>query len=180
MLRQFMDNPLPESVQREFQLQFERLVVLDYIIRNTDRNHDNWLIKYNKPDEKKGSESWNQKKEPSVKIAAIDNGLAFPFKHPDEWRACMLTLSQIYFDILSNLFHPHHIIHLFWINYSNHSFMLFHSFIDPYHWAWLPYSKVPFSKEIKDLILPQLSDMNYVQELCDEMYELFKVSTDQM
>lgn len=24
-----------------------------------------------------------------IKIAAIDNGLAFPFKHPDEWRACM-------------------------------------------------------------------------------------------
>lgn len=22
-----------------------------------------------------------------IKIAAIDNGLAFPFKHPDEWRA---------------------------------------------------------------------------------------------
>lgn len=88
MLRQFMDNPIPEEVQREFQLQFERLVVLDYIIRNTDRNHDNWLIKYNKLEEKKSSETWNQKKEPSVKIAAIDNGLAFPFKHPDEWRAC--------------------------------------------------------------------------------------------
>uniref|UniRef100_A0A914UL90 Phosphatidylinositol 4-kinase type 2 n=1 Tax=Plectus sambesii TaxID=2011161 RepID=A0A914UL90_9BILA len=24
---------------------------------------------------------------PTVKVAAIDNGLAFPFKHPDEWRA---------------------------------------------------------------------------------------------
>lgn len=24
----------------------------------------------------------------SIKIAAIDNGLSFPFKHPDEWRAC--------------------------------------------------------------------------------------------
>lgn len=24
----------------------------------------------------------------SIQIAAIDNGLAFPFKHPDEWRAC--------------------------------------------------------------------------------------------
>jgi len=23
-----------------------------------------------------------------IEIAAIDNGLAFPFKHPDEWRAC--------------------------------------------------------------------------------------------
>lgn len=85
-----MDNPPPEDVQREFQLQFERLVVLDYIIRNTDRNHDNWLIKYNKEESKKNAESWNQnqKKEPRVKIAAIDNGLAFPFKHPDEWRAC--------------------------------------------------------------------------------------------
>ena len=26
-----------------------------------------------------------------IKIAAIDNGLAFPFKHPDEWRACKLA-----------------------------------------------------------------------------------------
>ena len=25
---------------------------------------------------------------PDISIAAIDNGLAFPFKHPDEWRAC--------------------------------------------------------------------------------------------
>jgi phosphatidylinositol 4-kinase type 2 len=24
----------------------------------------------------------------NIAIAAIDNGLAFPFKHPDEWRAC--------------------------------------------------------------------------------------------
>jgi len=23
-----------------------------------------------------------------ISIAAIDNGLAFPFKHPDAWRAC--------------------------------------------------------------------------------------------
>ena len=30
----------------EFQCYFERLVVLDYIIRNTDRGNDNWLIKY--------------------------------------------------------------------------------------------------------------------------------------
>lgn len=30
-------------------LQFERLVILDYIIRNTDRGNDNWLIKYTSP-----------------------------------------------------------------------------------------------------------------------------------
>jgi len=34
------------KTQKEFQWQFERLVVLDYLIRNTDRGLDNWLIKY--------------------------------------------------------------------------------------------------------------------------------------
>ena len=38
-------------VQRSTQaLRFERLVLLDYIICNTDRSNDNWLVKYDKPD----------------------------------------------------------------------------------------------------------------------------------
>jgi len=36
-------------------------------------------------------------------------------------------------------------------------------------------AKKPFSQEIKDLILPQLSDASFVQSLCDDLYELFKV-----
>lgn len=72
-------------------------------------------------------------KPPEVKVAAIDNGLAFPFKHPDSWRAY------------------------------------------PYHWAWLPWAKIPFSTETRELVLPPLSDMNFVQELCDDMYNLFQV-----
>lgn len=31
----------------------------------------------------------------SIKIAAIDNGLAFPFKHPDEWRTCNDTHTAV-------------------------------------------------------------------------------------
>jgi phosphatidylinositol 4-kinase type 2 len=68
-----------------------------------------------------------------VKIAAIDNGLAFPFKHPDSWRAY------------------------------------------PYHWAWLSQAKLPFSEITRELVLPQLSDQNFVQDLCDDLYQLFKV-----
>lgn len=30
-----------------------------------------------------------EEREEQVMVAAIDNGLAFPFKHPDEWRGCM-------------------------------------------------------------------------------------------
>lgn len=47
-------------------------------------------------------------------------------------------------------------------------------FADPFYWAWLPFAKVPFSNEIKELVLPQLSDMNFVQEMCCELYDLFK------
>ena len=48
-LRRFETEPLPDPVSSEFQYKFERLVALDYIIRNTDRGNDNWLIKYIRP-----------------------------------------------------------------------------------------------------------------------------------
>ncbi|KAH8369437.1 hypothetical protein KR009_010821 [Drosophila setifemur] len=196
-LRRFESEPLPESVAKSFQLQFERLVVLDYIVRNTDRGNDNWLIKYvapkiitqvvgtggrtmngvirpkmpeagvppigcttepekqtqpagakspnGQPDsnsltssEDEPSQSpqsdpaWNVVNPAFIRIAAIDNGLAFPFKHPDSWRAY------------------------------------------PYHWAWLPQAKIPFSEEIKDHVLPQLSDMNFVEEICTDLLYLFQ------
>lgn len=172
MLQYIENNPFPEKQKLKFQLQFERLVVLDYIIRNTDRNHDNWLIKYRKEipnssssnsnddqqcdlvssnliDSVAGDSSdhsdpslnsgdsaihlSNKKSVGEVKIAAIDNGLAFPFKHPDEWRAY------------------------------------------PFYWSWLPFAQVPFSDEIKSLVLPKLSDPNFVQDLCSELCELFKI-----
>lgn len=229
-LRRFEELPPETDVKREFQLQFERLVILDYIIRNTDRGNDNWLIFYSADSGKQsdnnsqlgskisngihgltknsfgssklpgsgdliepnnnhsasnsntdlliststppivsklntsineagdilmstslnannnnsinsaqncyGDVKTNQltMQRPLIKIAAIDNGLAFPFKHPDEWRAY------------------------------------------PYYWAWLPYAKIPFSQETKDYVYAQLTDMNFVHELCDELYQIF--STD--
>jgi len=78
------------------------------------------------------SSELSPKRSPPIEIAAIDNGLSFPFKHPDSWRTY------------------------------------------PYHWAWLPHAKVPFTKKMRDLVLPKLSDMNFVQDLCDELYNLFK------
>lgn len=36
-LRRWENESMPVRLSREFQLQFERLVILDYIIRNTDR-----------------------------------------------------------------------------------------------------------------------------------------------
>ncbi|XP_051020753.1 phosphatidylinositol 4-kinase type 2-beta [Acomys russatus] len=135
-LRRFEAEPLPENIRKQFQSQFERLVILDYIIRNTDRGNDNWLVKYESMKYAKKIESEESNwinKELLIKVAAIDNGLAFPFKHPDEWRTY------------------------------------------PFHWAWLPQAKVPFSEETRNLILPYISDMNFVQDLCEDLYELFKI-----
>ena len=220
-LRRFEEFPPEAEVKLEFQRQFERLVILDYIIRNTDRGNDNWLINYDvksastsedetlngvrdtkknenddfaptnfsgdnlnsqqstyvtnsndtnllldasTPPSDRGrlqanihidgsndnnpkSSSSNQESgamvagdiveerrtnRPIIKIAAIDNGLAFPFKHPDEWRAY------------------------------------------PYYWAWLPYAKIPFSEETRNTFYPLLTDMNFVQKLCSELYEVFR------
>ncbi|KAI9030744.1 phosphatidylinositol 3 and 4-kinase-domain-containing protein [Phycomyces nitens] len=61
-------------LQEQFKREFEQLVILDYLIRNTDRGLDNWMIKY-------------CPNPPHLHVAAIDNGLAFPFKHPDQWRS---------------------------------------------------------------------------------------------
>lgn len=47
--------------------------------------------------------------------------------------------------------------------------------LDPFHWAWLPQAKVVFSQETRDLVLSRISDMNFVQDLCEDLYELFKV-----
>ncbi|OAD07040.1 hypothetical protein MUCCIDRAFT_120581, partial [Mucor lusitanicus CBS 277.49] len=65
------------SRSSQFRREFEQLVILDYLIRNTDRGLDNWMIKYSQPQELKGH----------IHVAAIDNGLAFPYKHPDQWRS---------------------------------------------------------------------------------------------
>lgn len=47
---------------------------------------------------------------------------------------------------------------------------------DPFYWAWLPQAKVPFSQEIREIVLPKLSDPNFIKDLEEDLYELFKAS----
>lgn len=70
---------------RLFREELEKLVILDYIMRNTDRGADNWMIKIEWKEISRNRVS--RKLRPQVKIGAIDSGLAFPWKHPDEWRS---------------------------------------------------------------------------------------------
>ncbi|KAJ3045157.1 phosphatidyl inositol kinase, partial [Rhizophlyctis rosea] len=45
-----------ERAKREFQWRFERLVVLDYLVRQTDRGLDNWMIKWDDGEERRERE----------------------------------------------------------------------------------------------------------------------------
>ncbi len=78
-----------KDVRAAFQDEFEKLVILDYAIRNTDRSLDNLLVRLDwvEDDGQEGDEPRFRPLKPVVKMAAIDNGLSFPYKHPDNWRS---------------------------------------------------------------------------------------------
>ncbi|KAF9348613.1 phosphatidyl inositol kinase [Mortierella sp. NVP85] len=212
------------ALQQQFREQFEKMIILDYLIRNTDRGLDNWMIRYcerdgititagRAPQGRKGnlqtqmqqaatrggskvgflgkisdrssSESSSSSLEGSrraahhsdsgrgssegnnatgststvdatatvanaaetvesyygsshVHVAAIDNGLAFPFKHPDSWRSY------------------------------------------PYGWLFLPDPIIsqPFTKATRDHFLPLLSSPVWWRETIADLRRLFSIDTD--
>lgn len=96
-LEEIRNTPVvSEELQAAFQERFERLVVLDYTIRNTDRGLDNFLVKIDWEEEPAvdGEKRFRPLK-PKVRLAAIDNGLAFPYKHPDNWRSYPFAWSNL-------------------------------------------------------------------------------------
>jgi len=101
------------ALQLSLREELEKLVILDYIMRNTDRGLDNWMIRIDEETQKvalvaeapgkEGSSSshndpYTRREEsmsssnkhspdsrggPSVSLGAIDNSLSWPWKHPD-------------------------------------------------------------------------------------------------
>ncbi|KAG0298407.1 phosphatidyl inositol kinase [Dissophora globulifera] len=73
-----------------------------------------------------------------VHLAAIDNGLAFPFKHPDSWRSY------------------------------------------PYGWLFLPRPLIsqPFTKATRDHFLPLLSSPVWWREMIADLRRLFSIDSD--
>lgn len=68
---------------REFRLELERLVVLDYLMRNTDRGLDNFMVKILSSEERF---EYDPEGKTTLVLAAIDNSLSFPHKQPDGMR----------------------------------------------------------------------------------------------
>ncbi|KAK3671564.1 Phosphatidylinositol 4-kinase LSB6 [Recurvomyces mirabilis] len=101
-----------EELQQSFREELEKLVILDYIMRNTDRGTDNWMIKIDRetqqaqlvvepPTEDADKDSGYKRRTENMTtsstkssanaavphIGAIDNSLSWPWKHPDAWRS---------------------------------------------------------------------------------------------
>ena len=105
------------SLQESFREELEKLVILDYIMRNTDRGLDNWMVhidtvnhkasiiaeppkssdtpseednnQYLRTDDMQinGNAVASHTQNGNVMIGAIDNSLSWPWKHPDAWRS---------------------------------------------------------------------------------------------
>ncbi|KAL9088690.1 MAG: hypothetical protein Q9159_002941 [Coniocarpon cinnabarinum] len=103
------------SLQQSFREELEKLVILDYIMRNTDRGLDNWMIHIDQAEQKASivaeppklpEESAEPERSPylptgdmqsngpqnaednqRLMLGAIDNSLSWPWKHPDAWRS---------------------------------------------------------------------------------------------
>lgn len=150
------------QVIAQFREEIEKLVILDYIMRNTDRGLDNWMIKLewykvedhsipSSPSAFDSSESTSTsntlnntstpkktKMVPYLRVGAIDSGLAFPWKHPDEWRSY------------------------------------------PFGWLFLPMILIgqPFSARTRDHFLPLLSSSEWWEESALLFRQLFSQDTE--
>ncbi|KXL47711.1 hypothetical protein M433DRAFT_152674 [Acidomyces richmondensis BFW] len=106
-----------ENLQQSFREELEKLVILDYVMRNTDRGTDNWMIRIDRQSEEaqllieppkqngyvnathaNGETNGYHRRDESMtaspvhdnaipRIGAIDNSLSWPWKHPDAWRS---------------------------------------------------------------------------------------------
>ncbi|MBW0552517.1 hypothetical protein O181_092232, partial [Austropuccinia psidii MF-1] len=149
------------ELMEDFREEMEKLVILDYLMRNTDRGLDNFMIKVcnasscqiqssRQASNSTASTSTSIDKEssshrqddyryrPHCHVAAIDNSLAFPHHHPNGWRS-----------------------------YA-------------YGWLFLPASLIgqPFSHRTRKHYLPILTSPHWWAETVHELRKLFGTDPD--
>ena len=129
-----------------------------------DRGNDNWLIKIDQPKETEGSEDWEEVGLPILRIAAIDNGLAFPFKHPDSWRTYPFGWALL---AAARVTQPPFRLS------ACRLFFLLSFFAQAQHCP-----QVPFSAETKAKFLPKLIDPDWTENLTKELRRIAQIDLD--
>ncbi|GAA94335.1 uncharacterized protein L969DRAFT_53056 [Mixia osmundae IAM 14324] len=146
------------ALMQQFREELEKLVILDYLMRNTDRGTDNFMLRYDPPAPSPPEDRTlkpiqeqmsahpgmsairppSQTSDGTIHLAAIDNSLAFPHEHPKGWR-----------------------------NYT-------------YGWLWLPASLIgmPFSEKTRKQFLPLLSSPAWWAQMTLELRKVFSIDED--
>nr|OQO25210.1 hypothetical protein B0A51_07972 [Rachicladosporium sp. CCFEE 5018] len=154
-----------DALRESFREQLEKLVILDYIMRNTDRGTDNWMIKVDEQKQTaevvleppKDDSMLNGNADPYYRrqesmsttpggdgrtavpnIGAIDNSLSWPWKHPDAWRSY------------------------------------------PFGWLFLPVSLIgrPFSAKTRAHFLPLLTSKDWWSDTQVKLRQCFEIDAD--
>lgn len=149
------------ELQQSFREELEKLVILDYVMRNTDRGTDNWMIRVDKETNRativkepprKDGDGYSRRNESMTptpdmngggdgavpRIGAIDNSLSWPWKHPDAWRSY------------------------------------------PFGWLFMPVSLIgrPFSEKTKRHFLPLLTSKEWWSDTQVKLRKCFELDAD--
>lgn len=170
-----------ETLQQSFREELEKLVILDYIMRNTDRGLDNWMIKVDwenqdvsivsePPQMHNGSQA-----EPSPRLVNTDN---LPESHPYRTQQPMEAISRS--GTPSRMSGPTMTIgaidnSLSWPWKHPDAWRSF-----PFGWLFLPVSLIgqPFSQKTRDHFLPLLTSKQWWSETQLELRKVFSQDAD--
>ncbi|KAH8592909.1 phosphatidylinositol 3 and 4-kinase-domain-containing protein [Bisporella sp. PMI_857] len=170
-----------DALQQSFREELEKLVILDYIMRNTDRGLDNWMIKvdWDKQDVSIVSEppKMNGREDnPSPRIVPTGDGTSAP--HPYRLQQPMDATSRS--GTPSNAGGPTISIgaidnSLSWPWKHPDAWRSF-----PFGWLFLPVSLIgqPFSQKTRDHFLPLLTSKQWWSETQLELRKVFSQDAD--
>ncbi|TVY89331.1 Phosphatidylinositol 4-kinase [Lachnellula willkommii] len=171
-----------DALQQSFREELEKLVILDYIMRNTDRGLDNWMIKvdYENQDVSIVSEPLRMNgvhdAEPSPRLVPTDN--TPPGSRPYRAQQPMEAISRS--GTPSQLGGPTMSIgaidnSLSWPWKHPDAWRSF-----PFGWLFLPVSLIgqPFSQKTRDHFLPLLTSKQWWSETQLELRKIFSQDAD--
>ncbi|CAG8952489.1 hypothetical protein HYFRA_00001236 [Hymenoscyphus fraxineus] len=170
-----------ETLQQSFREELEKLVILDYIMRNTDRGLDNWMIKvdYENQDVSIVSEPLKMNGAPEDSPPRLVSTSDSPENRPYRAQLPMEAISR------STTPNPHLAGPTMSIGAIDNSLSwpwkhpdAWRSF--PFGWLFLPVSLIgqPFSQKTRDHFLPLLTSKQWWSETQLELRKIFSQDAD--
>lgn len=171
-----------ESLKQSFREELEKLVILDYIMRNTDRGLDNWMIKVDWENEDVSIVSEPPKmdrgrtEEPAPRPVNTDNGYAHPRPYRVQQQMEAISRSATPLNQATPTMSIGAIDNsLSWPWKHPDAWRSF-----PFGWLFLPVSLIgqPFSQKTRDHFLPLLTSKQWWSETQLELRNVFSQDDD--